>query len=556
MFGTIRKHQQWLWIIVVAGVIISFTAFFSPNQPALRSLMDGGEGGPSIDGRVITADLKVKADRLTRLQESLSGRTSSNDDRAAYQTLLFLEKIRSAKIEVSDQDVAKWIRDNLTDPSTGQFNYPNFLQSMVVARGFTELEFTEFVRYEIGRRHLLDVVGAAGKLVTPREVEDEVRTAHEETLASVVVFPLTNYLAGVQVAEASLPQYYSNQIARYMIPARVVAAYVQFPASNHLAEADAELAKVTDLNVQLESQYQKQGADSFRDEQNNVLTKEAAIGKLKEDQRKAVALSLARNQCVIFYNQLNDSFGAESQKPDANLASFSFENFAASAKQEVYATPPFPRSASVPGFEGQRKLGEQIFGLSAENPFTTPVITEQGVYVFAVKSRIPVEFRPFELVKSEVLASYKQEQAGLAARGAGMEFHAALTNGLAQGKTVAAIAAELGMKVQELPSLSRVARTIPGFEPFAREIFGSVLSVKVGGVSEYLSNPREGGLIIHVKERRPADETKVKAEMAEVQNNLREYGSMSVLQQWVSQEFEKSGLNQYLKPSQVDAGPQ
>ena len=296
MFGTIRKHQQWLWIIVVAGVIISFTAFFSPNQPALRSLIDSGAGGPSIDGRVITADLKVKADRLTRLQESLSGRTSSNDDRAAYQTLLFLEKIRSAKIDVSDQDVAKWIRDNLTDPSTGQFNYQNFLQSMVVARGFTELEFTEFVRYEIGRRHLLDVVGAAGKLVTPREVEDEVRTAHEETLASVVVFPMTNYLAGVQVAEASLPQYYTNQIARYMIPARVAAAYVQFPASNHLAEADAELAKVTDFNVQLESQYQKQGADSFRDEQNNVLTKEAAIGKLKEDQRKAVALSLARNQ--------------------------------------------------------------------------------------------------------------------------------------------------------------------------------------------------------------------------------------------------------------------
>ena len=30
MFGTIRKHQTWLWAVIITLTIISFVVFFSP----------------------------------------------------------------------------------------------------------------------------------------------------------------------------------------------------------------------------------------------------------------------------------------------------------------------------------------------------------------------------------------------------------------------------------------------------------------------------------------------------------------------------------------------
>src|ERR1043165_7834387 len=55
MFGTIRKHQTWLWAVIITLTIISFVVFFSPY-----SRMNANQRGPgnygSINGEKITAD--------------------------------------------------------------------------------------------------------------------------------------------------------------------------------------------------------------------------------------------------------------------------------------------------------------------------------------------------------------------------------------------------------------------------------------------------------------------------------------------------------------------
>ena len=32
MFGTIRRHKTWLWLIIIAATIVSFVAFFTPTD--------------------------------------------------------------------------------------------------------------------------------------------------------------------------------------------------------------------------------------------------------------------------------------------------------------------------------------------------------------------------------------------------------------------------------------------------------------------------------------------------------------------------------------------
>ena len=56
MFGTIRKHQQWLWVIIIAGVIFSFVIFFGPAQPSLSDLTGGGESFGTLNGKPLTRE--------------------------------------------------------------------------------------------------------------------------------------------------------------------------------------------------------------------------------------------------------------------------------------------------------------------------------------------------------------------------------------------------------------------------------------------------------------------------------------------------------------------
>ena len=53
MFGTIRKHQQWLWIVIITLTILSFLIFFGPAQPSLEGLTGGvaSQGTADVAGR-------------------------------------------------------------------------------------------------------------------------------------------------------------------------------------------------------------------------------------------------------------------------------------------------------------------------------------------------------------------------------------------------------------------------------------------------------------------------------------------------------------------------
>ena len=51
MFGTIRKHQTWLWAVIITLTIISFVIYFGP-----QSRVNSGRGGGSASLGTINGD--------------------------------------------------------------------------------------------------------------------------------------------------------------------------------------------------------------------------------------------------------------------------------------------------------------------------------------------------------------------------------------------------------------------------------------------------------------------------------------------------------------------
>ena len=69
MFGSFRKHQQWIWILGVIVIIPSFVIFFSPDAKWNRGFRGGAEKADlgSFNGKPIQRDDYIAANRETKI---------------------------------------------------------------------------------------------------------------------------------------------------------------------------------------------------------------------------------------------------------------------------------------------------------------------------------------------------------------------------------------------------------------------------------------------------------------------------------------------------------
>lgn len=547
MFGTIRKHQRWLWILIITAVIISFVAFFSPNQG-----MGGRGGGSSVVGTIDGAPVSGNDIQEQLMLANLSGylrfgenyRTSQgqrmgfNLKQALAQRLLIETRRQAMGLEVSDEAVAQWIREYLKDPKTGSLNYPGFLQNTLIPAGFTESQFLNFVRQEVALQEIERLVGVTGQLVTPQEAETEFRRVNETFKITLATFAASNFLASVVADDAAVGTFFTNRLAEYRIPDRAVLSFVRFELTNHLADAAALMAGRADVTNQMEQMYQQRGADAFRDEANNPLSKEAAMEKIRDGFMRQIANQFAGSNAVAFANELGQ------------MEPMSADNLATLATRKgllVQKTPPFAGGARPMGLEDIRDLNSGMSRVSPSQPFTPPMEGARGVVVAAVTERIPSSVPALDSIRSRVQSDFKEVQAASAARAAGQQFHSAATNALASGKTLADVAASQPVSLSEL-SFTLSSPAIPGLDEGINpaQVKSVAATLQVGGASPFVPTA-EGGFMVFVRERSPVDEALTKAALASFLAEQRQAREEDAFRVWFAEQMKKSGISQLVE---------
>src|SRR5258708_25220622 len=113
MFGTIRKHQTWLWAVIITLTIISFVTFLSPNSK-LNSGRSSENFG-SINGERVSREQYVSALHEVDLHTLFMNGHWLNEDRKQtrvepereiYQWLLLEQIQRNLGIHVGDDAAA------------------------------------------------------------------------------------------------------------------------------------------------------------------------------------------------------------------------------------------------------------------------------------------------------------------------------------------------------------------------------------------------------------------------------------------------------------------
>ena len=124
MFGTIRKHQTWLWVVVATITIASFVVFFNPSNRGAGSNRGPANFG-SINGERISEDDFYNARKETDLQYFFrNGGSWLNNDTDAkkagfdveqqiYFRLLLIQREEQLGIHVSSEMAGQFATDML-----------------------------------------------------------------------------------------------------------------------------------------------------------------------------------------------------------------------------------------------------------------------------------------------------------------------------------------------------------------------------------------------------------------------------------------------------------
>jgi len=538
MFGTIRKHQTWLWAVIITLTIISFVIFFSPY-----SKLNDSRRGPvnlgSINGERVSEEEYIHARNEVYLRTFfMSGNWPDEEakkqggqiERETYQWLLLVQKQQQLGIHISTDVIAQAARAMVSQFQKSGITSPDmFVKNVLNPRGFGVDDLERFVRHYVGVQEVISTMGLGGKMVTPQELRDLYKRENQELATEAVFFSGASYLAGVTVLPDALSQFYSNRLAVYRLPDRVQVSYVRFDLTNFAAEANQELARMTNLDLQIDAAYERDKTNFLREVKAQSL--EEARTKLRDGERKRLEMQAARKQATEFAGPLFD------------MDPLRAENLDKLAKEKgitVRISAPFDRENGPKDLEVGPDFATKAFARTPEDPFAGPIVGLDGVYILALSRKLPSEIPALDQIRDQVVKDFKQNQALSVARKAGADFSATLTNGLSQGKPFASICLNAKLKPVSVPPFSLSTRELPSVEEHVTlNQYKQICFTTPLGKTSPFQPTSDGGLIVYVKEKLALDEAKMNSTMPAFANYVRQNRQSEAFNEWFRKEAEK-----------------
>ena len=407
----------------------------------------------------------------------------------------------------------------------GNISAARFIEQVLQPKGFQSDDLERFARHALGLQELVGAVGLSGKLVTTNEAKTLYTREFEELSTEAVFFSASNYLAGISVTPEAISTYfYSNHLAEYRIPDRVQVNYVKFPLTNCLAAANQQLARMTNLDQQIEEAYRQGGTNFLREAQ--ALSLDDAKLKIRDARRREFEVQAARKQATDFATPL---FAADTSRAE------DFEVFARTNGLAVSLTAPFDQEDGPKDLDVGPDFVQKAFSRTPSDPFAGPFIGQDAVYLIALNKKIPSEIPPLDQIRERVVLDYKHVQALMKARMTGADFHRTLTNSMAQGKSFAAACVEAKLKPVALPPFSLSTRSLPDVDVSMDQLKQLAFGTAPGKVSGF-QGTRDGGIILYVKAKLPLDEARMQADLPAFMRQERQKRQDEAFHLWFSKQ--------------------
>jgi hypothetical protein len=321
----------------------------------------------------------------------------------------------------------------------------------------------------------------------------------------------------------------------------VIVEYVKFNVTNYLDQAEKA---VTNLDQIVDAEAVNRGTN-FYAKTTNAADSKAAIRK---DVIRQKGLDMARREAGAFSEELDN------MQPRAltNLVTL-----AAKKGLPVEKSIPFDFLNGPTNLDVLPSFSQEAFRTNDEF-FSNPIKAVDGVYILATIQRLPSEVPPLSTIEAKVTEDFRKDQALQAAVQDATRIEGVLTNGLAAGKTFAAICAAEKLTPVPLPPYSISTEELPPQleKKTSIQIFKQAsFATPVGKVSP-VAPAQDGRFILYPEKLLPIDEVKMKEEFPNFLTYVRQARENDSFNQWLRKQASQDPVfwNMIQKISESSAG--
>ena len=323
MFGTVRKHSQPLWIVIIIMVVISFVVYFTPGYDPFEN-----QGGTATEANVELSFARQQVlleQAMTMSQQFrgflppslnaqvLAGQFRDQDlnqdgevdvsglDYAAHMRLLRLRKAKDLGIRASDNMVKARLEQMFSNPNDQKFSqdaYTGFLTQyrnagLLGSGDSGEEQFQELIREQITFQQLDNLMTRSVGFFTDEATADQQAMDNKLYTAQAVFFSTSNRIDSVTNLASIATNFYPTLIDQYFVQPKRQVAYVLFPVAPYLEDAEKEI-KLDDLVKERVDKHMNStnSVDHFTDANGTKLVAGAALDAAYSEVRKTEQSSL------------------------------------------------------------------------------------------------------------------------------------------------------------------------------------------------------------------------------------------------------------------------
>ena len=495
MFGTVRKHSQPLWIVIIIMVVISFVVYFTPGYDPFEN-----QGGTATEANVELSFARQQVlleQAMTMSQQFrgflppslnaqvLAGQFRDQDlnqdgevdvsglDYAAHMRLLRLRKAKDLGIRASDNMVKARLEQMFSNPNDQKFSqdaYTGFLTQyrnagLLGSGDSGEEQFQELIREQITFQQLDNLMTRSVGFFTDEATADQQAMDNKLYTAQAVFFSTSNRIDSVTNLASIATNFYPTLIDQYFVQPKRQVAYVLFPVAPYLEDAEKEI-KLDDLVKERVDKHMNStnSVDHFTDANGTKLVAGAALDAAYSEVRKtqqssldAITLPKAKVPTTELRKAL---FGGEQSE-------WIIDQLYAKAKaQELEVQSATTDRANAEALLPQA-LVDAVFGLNLQPGQLSTSAVEvagEGYYVWGLEKLIEGRPRNYEELtdeeKAEVKEAFIAAEVKKLASEDGNDYRDALAELKADGESVEDFLNDSKQTVISLPAMTLSATDV------------------------------------------------------------------------------------------------
>lgn len=531
-------RNKWLWTGFALLISVSFLGYFSPRSSgcggdAFREDMKAGNQGRLFDRNVSRDEFMTARFFEMGLRENLPLAPEARErlHRRTWQRLAALRAAEQMGVRASSEELLEAIARDPNFAVNGVFSRERYRATVESQLRMGLATFESYLLQELTLRKLADMLESL-LLTSPMDLQR--RLSNLTDTFTVQYAALTRDTVHVQATTtpADAERFYDEHPTTFTEPAKVSVKYVSFPITNYLAG-------VTIAESDMKDYYEEYDQEFMSDDTNTPAARlpfEQVTNTIAARLRDHEAGRAARNAATEFVMKLTDR----------SENALGFDAIAAGQGLTISTSGLFTLAGHVPGLQVAADFNKAAFDLDATDrtrSFSDAVTGSNAVYVLSVHERVEERIPAFAEVKERATKLARQEAEEAAFLKQCRDVRRSLKKELESGKTFAQAASVAGLSIKTTEPFS-VYEGLTNEMSYSEELVSSVMYLNKGELSDVV--PTTNGVILaFISDRQAGDPAATVLLKPQMQSLVDRYNVAVLLRDWEDYLLAKSGFEDY-----------